>query len=65
MRASKLRHTHILDMSCGIRMMVKNNEEKLSWSEWFDKNPEARAKLKEVMVESLLSFHPEKDRMDL
>ena len=65
MRTLEFKHTHILDMSCGVRMVVRNNDEKLSWDEWFDKNPEARAKLKEVMVESLLSFHPEKDRMDL
>ena len=56
MRTLEFKHTHILDMSCGVRMVVRNNDEKLSWDEWFDKNPEARAKLREFLVKNLLGF---------
>jgi hypothetical protein len=56
MRTLELKHTHILDMSCGVRMVVRNNDENLSWDTWFDKNPEARDKLKEFLVQNLLGF---------
>ena len=64
MRHLKLKHTHILDMSCGVRMVVKNNKEILNWDEWFGENPDARDKLKAFLVDSLLGFLPEKGKID-